>query len=87
MMPGPWELILILIIVLVVFGGKRIPEIMGGMGKGIRSFKKAMDTDEDSPQQTGQNQQSSIQESEAAKADTSKPTLQDASAPTKLEPK
>jgi sec-independent protein translocase protein TatA len=43
---GPWELILILLIVVLVFGAKRIPEIMGEVGKGIRSFKKSMDTDE-----------------------------------------
>jgi sec-independent protein translocase protein TatA len=51
MMPGPWELILILLIVVMVFGAKRIPEIMGGLGKGIRSFKKSMDTDEVPPSQ------------------------------------
>lgn len=49
MMPGPWELILILLIVVVVFGGKKIPEIMGGIGKGIRTFKKAMENDEPTP--------------------------------------
>jgi sec-independent protein translocase protein TatA len=46
MMPGPWELILILLIVVMIFGAKRIPEIMGGLGKGIKSFKKSMDTDD-----------------------------------------
>jgi sec-independent protein translocase protein TatA len=46
MLPGPSELILILLIVVMVFGAKRIPEIMNGLGKGIRSFKKAMDEDE-----------------------------------------
>jgi sec-independent protein translocase protein TatA len=49
MLPGPSELLLILIIVIVVFGAKRIPEIMGGIGKGIRTFKKAMDEDETPP--------------------------------------
>jgi len=49
MMPGPWELILILLIVVMVFGAKRIPEIMGGLGKGIRSFKKSMDMDDTPP--------------------------------------
>lgn len=48
MMPGPTELIIILMIVVLVFGAKRIPEIMGGVGKGIRSFKKSIETD-DSP--------------------------------------
>lgn len=41
-MPGGSEWLLILLIVLVVFGGKKIPELMGGLGKGIRSFKKAL---------------------------------------------
>ncbi len=41
--PGPTELILILLIVIVVFGAKRIPEIMGGLGQGIKTFKKAME--------------------------------------------
>ncbi len=41
--PAPTELILILLIVIMVFGAKRIPEIMGGLGQGIKSFKKAME--------------------------------------------
>ena len=39
---GPTELVIILLIVLVVFGAKRIPEIGSGLGKGITNFKKAM---------------------------------------------
>ncbi len=35
--------LIILLIVLVIFGGKKIPELMGGLGKGIKSFKKAME--------------------------------------------
>jgi sec-independent protein translocase protein TatA len=46
MIPGPSELILILLIVVMIFGAKRIPEIMGGLGKGIKSFKKAMEGEE-----------------------------------------
>ncbi len=45
---GMPELILILLIVIMVFGAKRIPEIMGGLGKGIKTFKKSMETDEPS---------------------------------------
>ncbi len=47
--PGPTELILILVIVIVVFGAKRIPEIMGGLGEGIKTFKKAMEGDDTAP--------------------------------------
>ncbi len=45
---GAPELILILVIALVVFGGKRIPEIGESLGKGIRNFKKGLQSiDED----------------------------------------
>ena len=40
-MPGPYELIVIFLIVLLVFGAARIPEIGRYLGKGIREFKKA----------------------------------------------
>lgn len=39
---GPTEIILILAIVLLLFGGKKIPELMKGMGKGVKSFKDGM---------------------------------------------
>jgi len=38
---GPQEILYILIIVLVLFGGRKIPEIMRGLGEGMREFKKA----------------------------------------------
>ena len=38
---GPTEIILILIIILLFFGGKKIPELMRGLGKGIREFQDA----------------------------------------------
>ena len=40
---GTQEVIIIAIIVLLLFGGKKIPELMRGIGKGIRSFKEGMD--------------------------------------------
>lgn len=40
--PGGGELIIILLIILLLFGGKKIPELMRGMGKGIKSFKQGM---------------------------------------------
>ena len=39
---GPWELLLIFLAILLLFGAKRLPEIAQGMGKGIREFKRAM---------------------------------------------
>ncbi len=38
---GPSEILLILLIVLLLFGAKRIPEIMRGIGEGLREFRKA----------------------------------------------
>ena len=38
---GPWEIILILAVVLVLFGAKKLPELAKGMGQGIKEFKKA----------------------------------------------
>ncbi len=42
-MPGGSEWILIVLIVLLMFGGKKIPDLMRGIGKGIREFKDAKD--------------------------------------------
>lgn len=39
---GTWELIAIVAIVLLLFGGKKIPELMEGLGKGVKSFKKGV---------------------------------------------
>jgi sec-independent protein translocase protein TatA len=53
---GPTEIILILAIVLLLFGGKKIPELMKGIGKGVKSFKDGMkeeDTDAKSDPNTG----------------------------------
>lgn len=38
---GPWEIVLIVLALLLLFGGRKIPEIMKGFGKGIREFKDA----------------------------------------------
>ena len=39
---GHWEILIIVLIVLLVFGAKRIPEMAQGLGKGIKEFRKAM---------------------------------------------
>jgi len=43
---GPLEIILIVVIVLILFGAKRIPELMKGFGTGIREFKAGLSEDE-----------------------------------------
>lgn len=44
---GTGEVVLIVFILLLLFGGKKIPELMKGIGKGVRSFKKGMNDIED----------------------------------------
>jgi len=44
---GPPEIILILVVVLLLFGGRKIPELMKGLGKGMKEFKKASNEDDD----------------------------------------
>lgn len=38
---GPWQIALIVVVVLLLFGGKKIPELMRGLGSGIKEFKDA----------------------------------------------
>ena len=46
-MIGPWQIVLIVVVVLLLFGGRKIPELMKGIGKGAREFKKGLSGDED----------------------------------------
>ena len=38
---GPWEIVIIFLVVLLLFGGKKLPELARGLGKGLREFKNA----------------------------------------------
>ncbi len=44
--PGGFELVLILAVVLLLFGGKKIPELAKGLGQGIKNFKKSVKEDD-----------------------------------------
>lgn len=46
---GTGELIVIALVVLLLFGGKKIPEMMKGLGKGVRSFKDGMNEPDSDP--------------------------------------
>ena len=48
---GPMEIVLIVAVVLLLFGGRKIPELMKGLGQGMREFKKASRVDEDQDQE------------------------------------
>ncbi len=43
---GPWQIVLVVVIVLLLFGGKKIPELMRGLGSGIKEFKDASKEDD-----------------------------------------
>jgi sec-independent protein translocase protein TatA len=44
---GPWQIVLIIAVLLLLFGGKKIPELMRGLGKGMKEFKDASRDDSD----------------------------------------
>ena len=44
---GPWQIVLIVALALLLFGGKKIPELMSGLGKGMKEFKKAVKEEEE----------------------------------------
>ncbi|MBQ7622873.1 MAG: twin-arginine translocase TatA/TatE family subunit [Bacteroidales bacterium] len=44
---GPWQIVIIALVILLLFGGKKIPELMKGLGKGVKSFKEGINEVED----------------------------------------
>lgn len=58
---GPTELIILLVIILVVFGGSKIPQLARGLGEGIKNFKEA--TREDTPKLDSSNEEPSDRDS------------------------
>jgi len=49
---GPWQIVLIIAVALLMFGGKKIPELMSGIGKGMKDFKKAIKEDDETPKES-----------------------------------
>ena len=49
---GPWQIVLIVAVALLMFGGKKIPELMSGIGKGMKDFKKAIKEDDETPKES-----------------------------------
>ena len=47
---GPWQIVIVVALALLLFGGKKIPELMRGIGQGMKEFKKAVkDVNEEEP--------------------------------------
>ena len=49
---GPMEILAILVVALLLFGGKKIPELAKGLGQGIRNFKESLSGEENKPATT-----------------------------------
>jgi sec-independent protein translocase protein TatA len=85
---GPLEIAVVLIIVLIIFGPKRLPELGQSMGRSIREFKNSLsgDKDKDSPEEAGRELPAS-QQVQAAQPQTSPPAMAaDASSEKPAEP-
>ncbi len=63
-MLGTWEIILIVLVILLIFGGKKIPELMRGLGKGIKSFKDGVNGKADEEEKKSNSEQSERSNSE-----------------------
>ncbi|MEE4117232.1 MAG: twin-arginine translocase TatA/TatE family subunit [Marinilabiliaceae bacterium] len=49
--PGPLEILVIVLIVVLLFGGRKIPELMKGVGQGMKEFKKATKEEDKEPEE------------------------------------
>jgi len=60
-MPSMPELLIVLAIVVLLFGAKKIPDLAKGMGKGIKDFKKAIKEDDEEPKEIAKKESSSVE--------------------------
>jgi sec-independent protein translocase protein TatA len=44
---GPWEIVIIVLVIVLIFGGRKIPELMRGLGQGMKEFKNATKEDKE----------------------------------------
>ena len=57
---GPWELLIVLAVILLIFGGKRLPELARGLGKSVTNFKAGLSEEQDSETTTQAQQENGI---------------------------
>lgn len=60
---GPFELILILIIILIIFGAGKLPEIGNSVGKAIRGFKKSASGEDEKPMESSKKKEEAVADS------------------------
>lgn len=59
---GPWQIVVIALVILLLFGGKKIPELMKGLGKGVKSFKEGLNDVEDQINQADESLKKELRE-------------------------
>jgi sec-independent protein translocase protein TatA len=59
---GPWQIVIIALVILLLFGGKKIPELMKGLGKGVKSFKEGLNDVEDQINQADESLKKELRE-------------------------
>jgi sec-independent protein translocase protein TatA len=60
-MVGTWQIVLVVVVILLLFGGKKIPELMRGLGSGMKEFKDATRDDSESTKDTNKTEDKSSQ--------------------------
>ena len=61
---GPWEIVLIVLVIILIFGGKKIPELARGLGKSLKEFRKTTNEIKDEVNAAAEDVKSSVDETE-----------------------
>ena len=61
---GPWEIVIIMLVIILIFGGKKIPELARGLGKGLKEFQKTTNEIKDEVNAATEDVKSSIDDTE-----------------------
>ncbi len=62
---GVWQVVLVLVIVLIIFGAGKLPRVMGDVAKGIKNFKSGMNEEPDAPAKQAEDKSGKALDSEA----------------------
>jgi sec-independent protein translocase protein TatA len=72
MSAGPWQIVIIAVVILVLFGGSRLGEMGKGLGEGIRNFKKGISEDPDDEKEKAKKKLKSSKDDDSSDDDSAK---------------